>query len=179
MRVLAKPTLIGLSLGLLLALLIGLPTGTLGWCLLVVACAALLFLLRETRALLRWSKHPLRRPRNIDTVWDAATHRIYLQMQRERARTKDVLEQLRSLQVVTEALPDGAVVLGKQGEIEHLNQSARRLLNLNKADKGQILATLVRQPELVALLKDGYEENLVELTMPASRRVARCLDTLD
>jgi two-component system phosphate regulon sensor histidine kinase PhoR len=167
-NVLASPVLIGLGVALALALLIGLPTGTLGWCLLAVACMALFLLIREARALLRWSKHPLRRPRNKDSLWDAATHRIYLQLQRERARTKDVLEQLRGLQVVTEALPDGAIVLDSQGEIDHLNRSARQLLNLKKADKGQILATLVRQPELVALLKDGYEENLVELTMPVA-----------
>lgn len=168
MKVLSPAVLIGLGIALLAAFLIGLSTGTLAWCLLVVACSALFFLAREARALLRWSKHPLRRPRNQDSIWDAATHRIYMRLQRERTRTKDVLEQLRSLQVVTEGLPDGAIVLGKQGEIEHLNRSARRLLNLKKADKDHILATLVRQPELVALLKDGYEENLVELSMPAT-----------
>lgn len=172
MKVLSSTVLIALGVAYVLALLIGLATSTLGWCLFFVTCIALALLIRETRALLRWSTQPLRRPRNIDSLWDAATHRIYLQLQRERGRTKEVLEQLRSLQVVTDALPDGAIVLDNQGEIEHLNRRARELLNLKKADKGQVLATLVRQPQLVALLKDNYDENLVELSIPTPRKTA-------
>lgn len=158
--------MIALGVGYALALVIGLATSTLSWCLLLMTCITLGLLVRETRSLLRWSKQPLSRPRNNDSLWDAATHRIYMQLQRERGRTKEVLEQLRSLQVVTDALPDGAIVLDNQGEIEHLNRRARQLLNLKKADKGQVLATLVRQPQLVALLKDNYDENIVELSIP-------------
>lgn len=172
MNVLSPNVLIALGIAYVLALLLGTATSTLGWCLLFVTGIALGLLIRETRALLRWSKHPLRRPRNTDSVWDSATHRIYLQLQRERGRTKEVLEQLRSLQIVTDALPDGAVILDNQGEIEHLNRRARQLLNLKKADKGQVLATLVRQPQLVALLKDNYDENLVELSIPTTSNTA-------
>ncbi len=172
MKVLSPNVLMALGVAYVLALLIGIATSTLGWCLFFVTSIALGLLIREARALLRWSKRPLRRPRNSDSLWDAATHRIYLQLQRERGRTKEVLQQLRSLQMVTDALPDGAVILDNQGEIEHLNRRAVQLLNLNKADKGQVLATLVRQPELVALLKDNYEDNLVELSISTPSNTA-------
>jgi len=153
-----------LGIALAMALVLGLLTGTLGWCLFAVTSLALGMLVREVKAFFRWSKKPLRRPTNKDVSWDAATHRIYQRLQRERARTRDALEQLRSLQIVTEALPDGAIVVNNNGQIENLNSSARHLLNLSVRDKGRTLATLIRQPELVALLKDNYEDNSVEIS---------------
>ncbi len=124
----------------------------------------------EAGEFVRWSQRPLQRPNHRDPVWDRATTRIYKGLNRERRRSKSMLEQLRSLQLVTEALPDGAVVLNEAGEIVQLNASARLLLRLSDTDLGQPISSLIRHPEVTELLKGQFPENTIELPSPFEPR---------
>ncbi len=160
-----------IGLGLLLGGgLIGAWFGGLAWGLLAGALFLLVAILREAGEFVRWSRRPLQRPNHRDPVWDRATTRVYKALSRERRRTKSLLEQLRSLQLVTEALPDGAVVLNEASEIVQLNASARSLLHLSDTDIGQPLANLVRHPEVAELLKGRFPEDTVELPSPFEPR---------
>lgn len=148
------------------ALLLGWLIGGVAWFLVAALGIFLVLLLNEVGAFLRWSQRPLRRPENQDVLWDQATSGIYQQLYRERARTKEVLERLRNLQVMTESLPDGAVVVSANGSIEQMNSAAKSLLGLQDGDKGENLAALVRHPQVPALLKDQYQDNIIEFSSP-------------
>lgn len=156
----------GLLLG---ALLLGWLIGGVAWFLLLGMTIFTGLFVAEARAFVRWAERPLRRPENQDVVWDQATSGIYQQLYRERGRTREVLQRLRSLQVMTESLPDGAIVVSENGEIEHLNSAAKSLLGLQDRDKGRSLATLVRHPQVPALLKNQYQDNLIEFSSPFNR----------
>ena len=153
----------------LAALLLGWIFGGVAWFLVLGLSVFIGLLLREVDAFLRWSERPLRRPENQDLVWDQATSSIYQQLYRERARARAILQRLRNLQVMTESLPDGAVVVSENGSIEQMNSAAKSLLGLQDRDKGQNLAALVRHPQMPALLKNQYQDNIVEFSSPLNR----------
>ncbi|MFK7913376.1 MAG: phosphate regulon sensor histidine kinase PhoR [Pseudomonadales bacterium] len=148
------------------AVLLGWLFGGVAWFLVAALSTFTALLLVEVGAFLRWAERPLRRPENQDVVWDRATNDIYQQLYRERARTREVLQRLRNLQVMTESLPDGAVVVSANGGIEQMNSAAKSLLGLQDRDKGQNLAALVRHPQVPALLKNQYQDNIIEFSSP-------------
>ncbi|MGI9327567.1 MAG: phosphate regulon sensor histidine kinase PhoR [Pseudomonadales bacterium] len=166
MVTLSKRMMVLTALLLTTAVVLGWVFGGTGWFLFLGTLVLGGLLLTEAKLFFRWAQRPLSRPQNTDEVWDQATYTLYQQLYRERARTKEVLERLRSLQVVTESLPDGAIVVSANGEIEQLNAAAKSLLHLTDRDKGRNLATLVRYPEVTALLKNQYQDNIIELTSP-------------
>jgi len=73
-----------------------------------------------------------------------------------RKRKRKLSRALQRFNEATEALPDGAVVLGLDGDIEWWNRAAERLLGLQRAtDRGARIMDLVRRPEFVARMRSG------------------------
>ena len=128
----------------------GLISGAYGWSLLVALTCWVLWQVMEFTRLSRWSKHPLSRPNNISPLWRSTAERAHQSVQVGRQRTRGVLAQIRRLQIATEALPDGAVLMTPGGAIETFNSSARRLLGLSTEDQGENLGLLIRHPDLAA-----------------------------
>ena len=52
------------------------------------------------------------------------------------------------------------------GEIQDFNTAARKLLRLTAKDRGIGLGTVVRQPEFVKFLRDGTEDEQIEIKSP-------------
>jgi two-component system phosphate regulon sensor histidine kinase PhoR len=71
---------------------------------------------------------------------------------------------LRYVRSATEALPDGAILIKHNGEIEMFNAAAQTLLGLSARDVGQNFVSLVRNPEIAALVNGQATEGLVEIT---------------
>ncbi len=71
----------------------------------------------------------------------------------------------------TEALPDAAVVLGANDEIEWANKAAREVLGLKQSDKGQRIPNLIRFPEFIRYLKSGNYSEAVILPSPVDNRI--------
>ena len=137
--------------------LIGFIAGAnVGWA--VFALGLLTLLLWNTRHLARlhsWLANPL--PGKVpegEGIWDealAALHRF----EREAAKREQGLgDALASMRRAVQALPDGVVLLDSANRIEWSNRTAETQLQLDgRADVGQHIGNLVREPEFVEYLQ--------------------------
>ncbi|MEQ8483595.1 MAG: phosphate regulon sensor histidine kinase PhoR [Pseudomonadales bacterium] len=151
---------------LLAALLMGLATGA--WALMLLIALAVWVALqhRELTALRRWTRRPLSRPDSRLESWQAVSDRAYRAIRDARRRTRRALQRFRSLRVITDALPDAAVIIDQSGEIQNFNLAAQERLQLKPSDRGANLAALVRQPEFVALIKGKRADGIIEFASP-------------
>ncbi|MGQ0650879.1 MAG: phosphate regulon sensor protein PhoR, partial [Betaproteobacteria bacterium] len=88
--------------------------------------------------------------------WDevlAALHRFERDAARQQAAVSETLARFRR---AAQALPDGVVILNAANRIEWCNRTAEALLQLDgRADLGQPIANLIRDPQFLAYLSDG------------------------
>lgn len=118
----------------------------------------------------RWLRSDQRVPPEGIGIWQEIFLEFYRLKQRNRKRKKRLTNILSEFQASTAALPDGAVVLDRQGRIVWFNQSAAALLGLHSPqDVGQRIVNLVRHPRFAAYLaaRDG-ENGEVEVPSGAS-----------
>lgn len=151
---------------LLTALLAGLATDAWALMLLIALSVWVMLHYREFAALRRWSRRPLSRPDNRLESWQEVSDRAYRSIRDARRRTSRSLLRFRSLRVITDALPDAAVIIDHGGEIQNFNLAAQERLQLKPSDRGANLAALVRQPEFVALIRGKRTEGIVEFASP-------------
>ncbi|HEU4924369.1 MAG TPA: phosphate regulon sensor histidine kinase PhoR [Burkholderiales bacterium] len=142
-------------------LLVGLLAGPAwGW---GMPAAGLLGLLvwhtRHLARLHRWLANPL--PGKVpegEGIWDevlAALHRLERDAAKRERGLADALARMRR---AVQALPDGVVILDGVNRIEWCNRTAERQLMLDgRADLGQNIANLVREPEFVEYLREPQD----------------------
>jgi two-component system phosphate regulon sensor histidine kinase PhoR len=127
-----------------------------GWAAFALGLLALLFWhTRHLARLQRWLAHP--QPGHVpegEGIWDeilSALHRL----ERDAAkREKGLGDALASMRRAVQALPDGVVLLDRRNRIEWCNRTAETQLQLDaRADVGQNIANLVREPEFVDYLE--------------------------
>ena len=155
--------LAGLAVG---ALVIGALVGGVGWCLFIAAVVWGIIQHRELAKLGAWSVRPIARPNHALDSWHTASNPAYQYIKRERSRSRSFLQRLRELSTLTAAIPDAAILVGTLGEIQDFNPAAKKLLRLNNRDRGLGLATVVRQPQFVRFLRDGEEDEQIEIRSP-------------
>jgi two-component system phosphate regulon sensor histidine kinase PhoR len=119
---------------------------------------------REFIRLHRWSRHPLRRPDSTVELWQEPAVRVFRTLRNARGRMRRILTRLRYVRSATEALPDGAILIKRSGAIDMFNAAAQSLLGLSAGDIGKNFVSLVRNPEIAALVNDQVAEGLVEIT---------------
>jgi two-component system, OmpR family, phosphate regulon sensor histidine kinase PhoR len=112
----------------------------------------------------QWSRHPMRRPDNTVELWQEPTVRVFRSLRLLRSRIRRLTTRLRYVRSATEALPDGAVLIKRNGEIDMFNLAAQTLLGLSARDVGQNFVSLVRNPEIASLVNGQAAEGLVEIT---------------
>jgi len=157
-----------LLIGALLAgsLVLGWLTNASGFALFFAALVWIALQYREFRALERWSRAPLARPALRLDSWDRLADRLFRSHRNARRRTRRTLDMFGSLRMITDALPDAAVILDPAGTIESFNSAAARLLRLQRSDRGGNLAALLRQPDFAALARGRPAEGIVEFASP-------------
>ena len=143
----------------LFALLVGLMFGAAwGWGALAVAFGAIIvWHTRHLARLHRWLADP--RPGAVpegEGIWDevlAALHRLERTLSRRERGLADALVRMRR---AAQALPDGVVILDGANRIEWCNRTAEAQLQLDgRADLGQNVANLVREPQFIQHLDAG------------------------
>ncbi|MBX6420542.1 MAG: phosphate regulon sensor histidine kinase PhoR [Nevskia sp.] len=104
--------------------------------------------IRYLAGLRAWLDQPKRRDLPLaGGVWGEVFDGLLNLQKRNRKRKKKLAAILAEFQASTEALPDGAVVLGPSGEIVWFNAAAQALLGLRlPQDLGLRVANLVRVP---------------------------------
>ena len=90
--------------------------------------------------------------------------RVFRSLRVLRSRIRRLTTRLRYVRSATEALPDGAVLIKRNGEIDMFNLAAQTLFGLSARDVGQNFVSLVRNPEIAALVNGQAAEGLVEIT---------------
>ena len=153
---------------ILLVLPIGVLVGHPGAAVAIVLVLWLVWEGVELARLIGWSGRPLRRPDQRSDLWQVPTDRLFRSLRGARTRARGLARQLRRLYVTTDALPDGAVMIRANGEIETFNGAAQTLLGLTPGDRGANLLSLVRHPELLALIEGEVRENLIEIAAPSA-----------
>jgi len=154
-----------ITLVLGVATVLGLVTEQTGWCLLVAVTLWSFFHFREYLKFAHWAAHPLRRPDDLVSAWRTPVENLYRVLRNARHRSHRLLYELKRFQSTYDAIPDGAVIISEQGQIEKLNKAATRLLGVTRFDLGQNLVSLVRHPELVSLIDGCIENNIIELSL--------------
>jgi two-component system phosphate regulon sensor histidine kinase PhoR len=143
----------------LLALLVGLLFGAAwGWGALAGGFGAVIaWHTRHLARLHRWLADP--RPGAVPEgqgIWDevlAALHRLERTMSKRERGLADALVRMRR---AAQALPDGVVILDGANRIEWCNRTAEAQLQLDgRADLGQNIANLVREPQFIQHLDAG------------------------
>jgi two-component system, OmpR family, phosphate regulon sensor histidine kinase PhoR len=157
-----------IRLALLLAggLTMGTVTGAYGWSVAAALATWLLYHAAEFRRYARWADHPLRPPDNRSSLWRTPTERLFHSLRAARDRSRGLLQAQRRLRVINAALPDAALLINGDGEIEAFNSSAERLLGLTNQDIHKNLVSLVRLPQLVELVDGRLPENIMEMSAP-------------
>ncbi len=87
-------------------------------------------------------------------LWGELYDRVRALRRRQQQRKRLLAAYLGRFRELTDALPDGAVVVRREGgEIQWFNEAARRLLGLKPGDLGQRLDNLVRHPAFLACFR--------------------------
>jgi two-component system phosphate regulon sensor histidine kinase PhoR len=166
----ARKYLIGLLLWLGIGILIGWLYDRPASGLLVAAILALAWQVRQLLAFDRAIHLG-----NFDAfrIGEGLWQQISSRFQYEHTRGSRYREQhrklLRELRKSTNAMPDGAVILNDENEIEYCNRAAKGLVGIRrKKDRGQRVDNILRDPDLVALLHDGDADRTVDIASPVN-----------
>ncbi|MCB1686484.1 MAG: DUF3329 domain-containing protein, partial [Pseudomonadales bacterium] len=148
------------------ALLLGWLTSAFGWSLFIAALIWSGIQQREKQHLVQYARKPLRRPDNKLDSWQEIADRMFRSLRHTRHRNRAMVKRLRDLRAINDSLPDAAIVTSSSGNILDLNRAADELLHLKPTDRDNHLPSLVRQPELIALIRGQAPEGQVEFTSP-------------
>jgi len=139
-----------------MALAVGLAAGALwGWVFFGAALVAVvLYNVRLLALIIRWFARPLPEdlPEGLGT-WDELLRAIHRHERNAARNTQALSDALVRFRRAAQALPDGVVILDAENRIEWCNDTAAAHLGLDpRADLGQPIANLVREPAFVEYL---------------------------
>ena len=107
----------------------------------------------------------------VKGIWEEIYYHVYRIRKNQKIRKKKLSRMINQFRRSTEALPDAAVVLGVNDEIDWANKAARQVLGLKMSDKGQRIPNLIRFPEFIRYLKaENYKESVV-VPSPIDNRI--------
>ena len=122
--------------------------------------ARLLWHARHFARLRRWLADPL--PGKVPEgsgAWDEALGALHRLERASAKREQGLADALAHMRRAVQALPDGVVLLDGANRIEWCNRTAEAQLQLDgKADLGQNIGNLVREPEFVSYLESHCEQ---------------------
>ncbi len=166
-----KELLSGLLLFLAVSI-IGAMTGFFMPMALALALSMLVWQLFQIHRFEKWiragggSKYPKMRG-----IWEEIYFHVYRLKKNEKKRKKKLGKMVDQFRQSTEALPDAAIVLGANDEIEWANKAAREVFGLHATDKGQRIPNLIRFPEFIRYLRSGNFSEPVLLPSPVDHNI--------
>lgn len=159
-----------IALALFVGWLVGLIFGRVALVLAIVLAVALGLQLSRLLRVDRWlRRRRLEEPPDIDGLWGeviAIIDRIYRRKQYHKARVTELLREFRGL---TNAMPEGAILLGEENEILWFNARAAQWLQLRrKRDFGIRVENLIRHPRFIEYMRTGEPQEGVVVQEPGS-----------
>ena len=104
-------------------------------------------------------------------VWGDIYYHFFRIKKLEKKRKKTLGKIIEQFRKSTDVLPDAAVVLGINDEIEWSNKLAKLVLGIKKTDRGQRIDNLIRAPEFAELLKSRDEKKTLTIPSPLDRAI--------
>ncbi len=139
--------------GLILAIVAGMGIGETALVVGSVLAAVLFWQLWQLYRLQRWLNHEQLQVPEAGGVWGNLIARLVVDKRRNRESRDRLSKIITRYSNVTQALPDGVVVLGNNNEIEAFNSAASLLLGIRlPQDSGQNIGNFIRDPEVTRFL---------------------------
>jgi two-component system phosphate regulon sensor histidine kinase PhoR len=110
-------------------------------------------------------------PLNATGIWSEFVDITYRLYRRDRKRKKKIVRILNRFYESLSALPDAAVILNQEHDIEWFNKAARDLLGLQKEDLGGRISNLLRDPGFTTYLSEGRYRQAIEISSPCDERI--------
>ncbi len=155
------------------SLIFGLVFESIAWSLAIGLLLYLVWQALQVRHLERWLDKDLTiPPYELEGIWHNLAYRIHQNRRRSRKRRKRMADVIRRFQKSTQALPDAAVVLTSNEEIEWINNAATRIIGITKHDVGQNINNLLRNPEFHDFLRQGDYSKHLEISSPLDENIA-------
>jgi two-component system phosphate regulon sensor histidine kinase PhoR len=155
-----------------LVIIIGWLTGWFLPLLLSLTVAMLVYQIRQISRFEKWlragasSNYP-----KSTGVWEEIYFHVYRIRKNEKKRKKKLGKMIDQFRQSTEALPDAAVVLSVNDEIEWTNKAARDVFGLQQADKGQRIPNLIRFPDFIRYINSGNYTEPVLIPSPVNQHI--------
>jgi len=152
----------------LLGVFVGLVVGHVTLVLLLVTAGYLAWYVINLVRLERWlRKGRTYRPPDSWGLWGEVFQGIQRLQKSSRKRKKRLVNLLNRFRESTNAMPDGAVVLTPEGEIEWWNDAAEDMFGLRyPKDVGLRITNLVRYPDFIDYIAKGDYTGSVEIPAP-------------
>lgn len=158
--------------GLLFSIvLIGYLTGNWLLAVIVPVTAYIAWDLYQAYLLEKWLRNGLALSKAPDTngIWGAIAYHVYRRARQDQIREKQHKDSLNRLNSVVSAMPDAAVVLNTDMEIEWANKNAAKLLGIKrKRDVGIQITSLIRDPEFIEYLRQPKKHKSMDFISPAN-----------
>jgi two-component system, OmpR family, phosphate regulon sensor histidine kinase PhoR len=104
-------------------------------------------------------------------IWEDIYYHVYQIKKSEKKRKKKLGKIIDQFRKSTDALPDAAVVLGKDDEIEWANTAAKTVLGLQPSDRGQRIPNLIRFPVFVRYLNAANFNESIVMPSPTNSNI--------
>ncbi len=117
------------------------------------------------------SRRVLKDNKHAKGIWGDIYYHLYRIKKKERQRKKKLGKMVDRFRKSTDALPDAAVVLGKDDYIEWINKSAMQVLGLKKSDRGQRIVNLVRSPVFIRYLRSNDYRHDITIPSPVNEEI--------
>ncbi len=112
----------------------------------------------------RWLYDSSRRlPQSAPGVWGDIYYRLEVKRRKSSRRKKQVGRLLKQFKASTKALPDATIVLDADFRILWMNDAATGILGVKRADTGQPVTNLIRNPEFSRYLFAGEYAEAIHL----------------
>ncbi len=154
----------------ILAAFVGLVSGRMLACLLIVGAIYIAWLHRNLALLLHWLRDSKRHePPEPPGVFEEIAVEVDYLRERHKKRKKKLANYLKQFQQATRALPDATVVLDADGNVQWANAAATRCLGIRwPEDLGQRITNLVRLPKIRDFVREHDQSTTIEIPAPTN-----------
>ena len=151
---------------------VGFITHTFLWLMLILVATTLCYEIIQISRFEKWISAGARSsyPKSKG-IWEEIYYHVYRIKKNDKKRKKKLSKMVDQFRQSTEALPDAAVVLGANDEIEWTNKAARDVFGLQQNDRGQRIPNLVRFPEFIRYINSGDYSEPVIVPSPVNHHI--------
>ena len=104
-------------------------------------------------------------------VWGDIYYHFFRIKKAEKKRKKTLGGIIDKFRRSTDVLPDAAIVVARNGEIEWSNKLAKLVLGIKKSDRGQRIDNLIRSPEFALFLQASKGKKSCSMLSPVDANI--------